>query len=92
MIKRLDYRHTLPIAFERSTNVFKEFECCIDPRPLSRQLAPYGRLGTLLARGTVNAATLIALLESGVFDELPQLQVVVTTLAIGGGAFSWRLR
>jgi aminocarboxymuconate-semialdehyde decarboxylase len=56
----------------------------INPQPLSRQLAPYGRLGTLLARGTVNAATLVALLEGGVFDELPSLQVVVTTLAIGG--------
>nr|WP_294555474.1 amidohydrolase family protein [uncultured Rhodopila sp.] len=56
----------------------------INPQPLSRQLAPYGRLGTLLARGTVNAATLVALLEGGVFDEIPSLQVVVTTLAIGG--------
>lgn len=40
--------------------------------------------GTLFARGTVNAASLIASLEGGVFDELPNLQVVVTTLAIGG--------
>jgi len=55
----------------------------IYPRDLTRQLAPYGRLGTLFARGTINAASLIALLEGGVFDELPDLQVVVTTLAIG---------
>lgn len=56
----------------------------VNPQPLTRQRAPYGRLGTLFARGTVNAASLIALLEGGVFDELPNLQVVVTTLAIGG--------
>lgn len=55
----------------------------IYPKDLTRQLAPYGRLGTLYARGTINAASLIALLEGGVFDELPDLQVVVTTLAIG---------
>jgi aminocarboxymuconate-semialdehyde decarboxylase len=55
----------------------------INPQPLTRQLARYGRLGTLFARGTVNAASLIALLEGGVFDALPNLQVVVTTLAIG---------
>lgn len=64
----------------------------INPQPLSRRLAPYGRLGTLLARGTINAATVIALLEDGVFDDMPKLQVVVTTLAIGGvllaGGFS----
>jgi predicted TIM-barrel fold metal-dependent hydrolase len=69
----------------------------INPRPLTRQLAPYGRLGTLFARGTINAASLIALLEGGVFDELPNLQVVVTTLAIGaillgGGLTGAKLR
>lgn len=74
-------RPTLQVAAELGVPVFVH---PINPRPLSRQLAPYGRLGTLLARGTVNAATLIALLEGGVFDELPKLQVVVTTLAIGG--------
>jgi aminocarboxymuconate-semialdehyde decarboxylase len=51
---------------------------------LSDRLARYGRLGSQLARGNVNAATLVALLESGTLDELPDLQVVVTTLAIGG--------
>jgi predicted TIM-barrel fold metal-dependent hydrolase len=74
-------RPTLQVAAELGVPVFAH---PINPQPLSRQLAPYGRLGTLLARGTVNAATLVALLESGVFDELPKLQVVVTTLAIGG--------
>ncbi|TKT76310.1 amidohydrolase family protein [Aquamicrobium sp. LC103] len=56
----------------------------VNPEPLTTQLAPYGRLGTLLARGTVNSASLIALIEGGVFDELADLKVVVTALAIGG--------
>ncbi len=74
-------RPVLQAAAELGVPVFAH---PINPQPLTRQLAPYGRLGTLLARGTVNAATLVALLEGGVFDELPSLQVVVTTLAIGG--------
>ncbi|CAH2599941.1 Amidohydrolase family protein [Rhodovastum atsumiense] len=56
----------------------------VNPQPLTRQLARYPNLGTLLARGTVNAATLVALIEGEVFDTLPALKVVVTTLAIGG--------
>ena len=36
------------------------------------------------ARGTINSLALISLLEGGVFDELPRLKVVVTTLALGG--------
>jgi predicted TIM-barrel fold metal-dependent hydrolase len=43
-----------------------------------------GRQGVRLARATINSAALIAMLEGGVFDELPKLRVVVTTLAIGG--------
>jgi len=73
-------RPTLQAAAELGVPVFAH---PINPEPLTRQLAPYGRLGTLLARGTVNAATLVALLEGGVFDEIPKLKVVVTTLAIG---------
>lgn len=56
----------------------------INPQPLTSQLARFTSLGTLFARGTINAATLVALLEGGVFEELPALKVVVTTLAIGG--------
>jgi predicted TIM-barrel fold metal-dependent hydrolase len=51
---------------------------------LRRRLGRYGRPGTTINRGTVNSAALIALLESGIFDELPRLRVVVTTLAVGG--------
>jgi aminocarboxymuconate-semialdehyde decarboxylase len=51
---------------------------------LRKRFASYGRLGNTFNRGTVNAAALIALFESGTFDDLPDLRVVVTTLAIGG--------
>ena len=43
-----------------------------------------GSLGMRYARGTINSLALISLLEGGVFDELPKLKVVVTTLAMGG--------
>jgi len=43
-----------------------------------------GRQGVRLARATINSLALLSMLEGGVFDELPKLRVVVTTLAIGG--------
>jgi aminocarboxymuconate-semialdehyde decarboxylase len=51
---------------------------------MHKRFARYGFLGVRLARGTINSAALFALLESGTFDELPNLRVVVTTLALGG--------
>ena len=56
----------------------------VAPQPLTRQMAPYGVIGTLFARGTANSASLVALLEGGVFAQLPGLRVVVTALAFGG--------
>ena len=51
-----------------------------------------GRQGVRLARATINSAALVAMLEGGVFDELPKLRVVVTTLAIGGVLMVRRFR
>jgi predicted TIM-barrel fold metal-dependent hydrolase len=56
----------------------------VPPQPLTRQMTPYGLIGTLFARGMVNSASLIALVEGGVFSQLPDLRVVVTAHAIGG--------
>lgn len=50
---------------------------------LRRRFARLGRAGTMLNRSMINSAALLALMESGTFDELPDLRVVVTTLAIG---------
>jgi len=40
----------------------------VNPQGLTQQMARYGQVGTLFARGTTNAASLIALLEGGVFE------------------------
>jgi len=56
----------------------------VNPQGFTQQMARYGQLGTLFARGTSNAASLIALLEGGVFEALPSVRVVFTNLAIGG--------
>lgn len=60
----------------------------VAPQPLTKQMAPYGVVGTLFARGTINSAALLALLEGGVFSQLPGLRVVVTAHAIGGLAMA----
>ena len=54
-----------------------------DPE-LHKRFSRTGRMGVRLARGTINNAALISMLEGGTFDELPKLQVVMTTLAMGG--------
>jgi predicted TIM-barrel fold metal-dependent hydrolase len=51
---------------------------------LHKRFMRSGRIGVRLARGTINNAALITMLEGGTFDELPKLQVVMTTLAMGG--------
>ena len=74
-------RSTLATAAELGVPVFAH---PITDAQLRQRLGRYGRPGTTLNRGTVNSATLVALLESGTFDELPRLRVVLTTLALGG--------
>jgi predicted TIM-barrel fold metal-dependent hydrolase len=54
-----------------------------DP-PMHNRFKKYGRLGVRVARSTINSAAMIAMLESGMFEQHPRLRVVVTTLAIGG--------
>ena len=74
-------RPTLEVAARFGVPIFVH---PVAPQPLTRQMAPYGLIGTLFARGTVNSAALIALVEGGVFSQLPDLRVVVTAHAIGG--------
>jgi aminocarboxymuconate-semialdehyde decarboxylase len=78
-------RPTLAVAARLGVPVFAH---PVAPQPLTRQMAPYGVIGTLFARGTVNAAALIALIEGGVFAELPDLRIVVTGHAVGGLAIA----
>jgi aminocarboxymuconate-semialdehyde decarboxylase len=53
-------------------------------RQLHTRFSRTGRMGLRFARGTINSAALISMLEGGTFDEVPKLQVVMTTLAMGG--------
>ncbi len=78
-------RPTLEVAASLGVPVFVH---PVAPQPLTRQMAPYGPIGTLFARGTVNSAALIALVEGEVFSALPGLRVVVTAHAIGGVAMA----
>jgi len=78
-------RPTLEVAAQLGVPVFVH---PVAPQPLTKQMAPYGLIGTLFARGTVNSASLIALIEGGVFSQLPGLRVVVTAHAIGGLAMA----
>jgi aminocarboxymuconate-semialdehyde decarboxylase len=85
MIDAQQARPTLDAAAKLGVPVFVH---PVAPQPLTRQMAPYGLIGTLFARGTVNSASLIALVEGGVFSQLPSLRVVVTAHAIGGIAMA----
>jgi len=78
-------RPTLEVAAKLGVPVFAH---PIAAQPLTRQMTPYGLIGTLFARGAVNSASLIALVEGGVLSELPGLRVVVTAHAIGGLAMA----
>ncbi len=81
MIDAPQARPTLEVAAKLGVPVFVH---PIAPQPLTKQLVPYGLIGTLFARGTMNSASLIALVEGGVFSQLPGLRVVVTAHAVGG--------
>ncbi len=85
MIDAPQARPTLEVAAKLGVPVFVH---PVAPQPLTRQMAPYGLIGTLFARGTANSASLIALVEGGVFSQLPGLRVVVTALAFGGLAMA----
>jgi len=65
-------RPVLTAAAELGAPVFTH---PINPKGLTEQLSRYGQVGTLFARGAVNAAALIALVD---------LRVVFTNLAIRG--------
>ncbi len=85
MIDAPQARPTLEVAARLGVPVFVH---PVAPQPLTRQMVPYGLIGTLFARGTANSASLIALVEGGVFSQLPGLRVVVTALALGGLAMA----
>ncbi len=67
-------RPTLEVAAVLNVPVFVH---PVSPVGLTDRLAYLGHLGILLACGTEDAASLLALLRSRIFDELPNLMVVL---------------
>jgi predicted TIM-barrel fold metal-dependent hydrolase len=65
-------RPTLTLAAELDVPVFVH---PVSPPGLTERLARLGHVGVLLARGTENAASLLALLRSGLLDTLPDLKI-----------------
>ena len=57
---------------------------------LRRRMSTCGPQRERLVRSTVNSAALLAMLECGMFDRSPNLNVVVTALALNGAMLSDR--
>ncbi len=81
MIDAPQARPTLEVAAKYVVPVFAH---PVAPQPLTSQMSSYGPIEALFARGTSNSASLIALIEGGVFSQLLGLRVVVTAMAFGG--------
>ena len=77
-----EVRPTLEAAAKLGVVVFVH---PVSPVGLTKRLSHLGHTGTLLARGTENAASLLALLRSGILDEFPDLKVVLPM--IGAAVF-----
>ena len=60
----------------------------VSPAGLTERLAHLGHTGILLARGTENAASLLALLRSGIFDELSNLKIVLPMIGVAALLFA----
>ena len=75
-------RPVLEVAAELGIPIFVH---PVSPAGLTERLARLGHTGILLARGTENAASLLALLRSGILDELPSLKIVLPM--IGAAVF-----
>lgn len=73
-------RPTLAVAAALGIPVFLH---PVADRQLEPRFRRFGQMGVRLTRSTINGAALYALLEGGVFDELPGLKVIMTSLAFG---------
>lgn len=78
-------RPTLAAAAELGVPVFLH---PVADRQLDARFRKFGPLGVRLTRSTINSAALYALLQGGVFEELPSLKVVITSLALPGVLFA----
>ena len=78
-------RPTLEVAAKLGVPVFVH---PVAPQPLTRRWRPMGSSAPCSRAVRSNSASLIALVEGGVFSQLPGLRVVVTAHAIGGLAMA----
>ncbi|GHO82090.1 amidohydrolase family protein [Dictyobacter formicarum] len=60
----------------------------VSPSGLTERLAHIGHTGTLLARGTENAASILTLLRSGILDKYPRLKVVLPMIGVAALIFA----
>ncbi len=60
----------------------------VSPAGFTQRLRQIGHLGILLARGSETAASILALLRAGIFDELPTLQLVVPMISAAALMFA----
>ncbi|MEZ2410362.1 amidohydrolase family protein [Bosea sp. RCC_152_1] len=81
--KLLNAESARPVLIEAARRGLTVFAHPINPPELREQAESIGgSLGVRLARGTVNAASLLSLIQAGVFETVPGLHLVVTTLAV----------
>ncbi len=60
----------------------------ISPAGLTERYGRLGHSGVLLARGTEDAVSILAMLRSGLFDELPDLKVVIPMIGVAALLFA----
>ncbi|MGC0366058.1 putative TIM-barrel fold metal-dependent hydrolase [Rhodococcus sp. 27YEA15] len=87
----LDDPATFPVLRAAAELNVPVFVHPINPRGFTQQLAGLGLPGSLLARGAIDAASLLALLDSDVLDRLPELRLVLPLIgapALLAGAFT----
>lgn len=72
----LDAQETRPTLEVAATLGVPVFVHPVYPPGLTERLARLGHTGILLARGTEDAASLLALMRSGLLDALPNLRIV----------------
>lgn len=63
----------------------------VSPAGYSERLARLGQVGNLMARGTEDAASILALLHSGTLTDLPDLKIVIPLMAASILLFSGML-
>jgi predicted TIM-barrel fold metal-dependent hydrolase len=84
----LDVPEALPTFETAAALGIPVFVHPVSPAGLTERFASLGHTGVLLARGTEDAASLLALLRSGIFDRLPELKIVFPMIGVAALLFA----